>query len=160
MDSCECAAQERGWPVTIMQLNFDISISGGGPLYKGILLIMLRGMHKKHAVGYNIEFRYKVSICCNTERKQGKPYWVSPSRISAIQNVKVQFVLHKNILCYITRHIRLMLFMEIIAVYYKNHAKHINTLFGQNAESVKVKACGKYSNHCVLKGQQKVRTRS
>jgi hypothetical protein len=29
---------------------------------------------------------------------------------------------------------RLMLFRETAAVYYKNHAEHVNTLCGQNAE--------------------------
>jgi len=47
-----------------------------------------------------------------------------------------------------------MLFPEIIAVYCKNHAEHIKTLRGKNAELVKLKAGGKYSNHFVLKGKQ------
>jgi hypothetical protein len=41
---------------------------------------------------------------------------------------------------------RLMLFREIIAVYYENHTEHINTLCGQNAKFWYVKSCGTYSN--------------
>jgi hypothetical protein len=39
--------------------------------------------------------------------------------------------------------------MEIIAVSSEIHAKHINTLCGQNVEFVNVKPGGTYSNHCV-----------
>jgi hypothetical protein len=34
---------------------------------------------------------------------------------------------------------RLMLFGEIIAVYCENHMEHINTLFGQNAETLYIR---------------------
>jgi hypothetical protein len=37
-----------------------------------------------------------------------------------------------------------MLFMEIIPVYNKNDLKSVNTLCGQNAAIVNVKACGTY----------------
>jgi len=43
-----------------------------------------------------------------------------------------------------------MLFMEIIAVCSQIHAKHINTLCGQNVEFVNVKAGGTYSDHWAL----------
>jgi hypothetical protein len=42
---------------------------------------------------------------------------------------------------------RLMLCRGIIAVYCENHTEHINTLCGQNAEFLIVKAGGTYSNH-------------
>jgi hypothetical protein len=42
--------------------------------------------------------------------------------------------------------------MEVIAVYSKNHIKHINTLQRQNAESFIVKAEGSYSYHYALRG--------
>jgi hypothetical protein len=45
---------------------------------------------------------------------------------------------------------RLMLFREIIAVYCENHTEHINTLYGQNAVFVNVKAGGIYSYRRVL----------
>jgi len=45
-----------------------------------------------------------------------------------------------------------MLYTEIIAVFSQIHTKHINTLCGQNVESVKVKPGGTYSNQWVLKG--------
>jgi hypothetical protein len=46
-----------------------------------------------------------------------------------------------------------MLFKEIIADYFKNHVKHMNTLCEQNAELFNVKADGgTYSNHCALRG--------
>jgi hypothetical protein len=41
----------------------------------------------------------------------------------------------------------LTLFKKIIAVYSENHAKHINTLCGQNAELLIVKAGNTYSYH-------------
>jgi hypothetical protein len=47
---------------------------------------------------------------------------------------------------------RLMLFREIIAVYYKNHIKHANTLCGQNAEFWYVKAVSTYSHHWAVQG--------
>ena len=40
---------------------------------------------------------------------------------------------------------QLMLYRQIIAVFSVIHAKHINTLFGQNAVFRKVKAVGTYS---------------
>jgi hypothetical protein len=45
----------------------------------------------------------------------------------------------------------LTLFKEIIAVYSQNHMKGINTLCGQNAEVLVIKAGDTYSYHCVLK---------
>jgi hypothetical protein len=45
-----------------------------------------------------------------------------------------------------------MLFMEIIAVCSQIHAKHINTLCGQNVEFVNVKAGGTYSDYWALEG--------
>jgi hypothetical protein len=45
-----------------------------------------------------------------------------------------------------------MLFREAIAVYYKNHMTHTNTLCRQNAEFQYVKVGGIYSNHWALKG--------
>jgi hypothetical protein len=44
---------------------------------------------------------------------------------------------------------RLTLFKEIIGVYCEIHAKHTNTLCGQNAEFWYVKSGGTYSNHWV-----------
>jgi hypothetical protein len=44
-----------------------------------------------------------------------------------------------------------MLFRETVAVYYENHTEHINTLCGQNAGFLYVKADGMYSNHWALK---------
>jgi hypothetical protein len=46
----------------------------------------------------------------------------------------------------------LMLFREIIAVYSENHMESINTLCEQNVELLNVKAGGRYSYHCALKG--------
>jgi translation initiation factor IF-1 len=43
-----------------------------------------------------------------------------------------------------------MPFRETVAVYCENHTEHTNTLCGQNAEYVNVRAGGIYSNHCVL----------
>ena len=45
-----------------------------------------------------------------------------------------------------------MLYGEIIAVCSEIHAKHTNTLCGQNAEFVNVKAGGTYSDHWALEG--------
>jgi hypothetical protein len=42
---------------------------------------------------------------------------------------------------------RLMLFGGTVAVYFKNHMKHINALCGQNVEFCYVKADGTYSDH-------------
>jgi hypothetical protein len=42
--------------------------------------------------------------------------------------------------------------MEIIAVCFQIHTKHINTLCGQNVEFVDVKADGTYSDHWVFRG--------
>jgi hypothetical protein len=49
-----------------------------------------------------------------------------------------------------------MLFRETVAVYCENHTKHTNTLCGQNAEFLCVKASGTYGNHWTLKGSSKV----
>jgi hypothetical protein len=38
-----------------------------------------------------------------------------------------------------------MLFRETVAVYCENHTEHINTLCGQNAEFLDVKAGGTYT---------------
>jgi hypothetical protein len=40
----------------------------------------------------------------------------------------------------------------MIVVYSENHTKHINTLCGQNAELLKVKAGGSYNYRCALNG--------
>ena len=45
-----------------------------------------------------------------------------------------------------------MLYTEIIAVCSEIHTKHINTLWGQNAEVVNVKPGGTYSDHWALSG--------
>jgi hypothetical protein len=45
-----------------------------------------------------------------------------------------------------------MLFRKISDVYCENRTEHINTLRGQNAEFLCVKAGGIYSNHSALKG--------
>jgi hypothetical protein len=45
-----------------------------------------------------------------------------------------------------------MLFREISDVYCENRAEHTNTLRGQKAEFLYVKAGGIYSNHSALKG--------
>jgi len=45
-----------------------------------------------------------------------------------------------------------MLYREIIAVCFRIHTKHINTLCGQNVEFVNVKPGGSYSDHWALKG--------
>jgi hypothetical protein len=47
----------------------------------------------------------------------------------------------------------LMLFWEITAVYSENHTKPINTLCGQNAKLLNIKAGSMYSYHWVLKSQ-------
>jgi hypothetical protein len=44
----------------------------------------------------------------------------------------------------------LMLFKKIIALYSENHTKPLNTICGQNAELLNVKACGTYSYHWAL----------
>jgi hypothetical protein len=44
---------------------------------------------------------------------------------------------------------------EIISGYSEKQTKHINTLYGQNAEFFGVKAGGEYSCQCVLKNFQK-----
>ena len=51
-----------------------------------------------------------------------------------------------------------MLYREIIAVYSEIHTKHINTLCGQNVESLNVQPGGWYSNHCALKFKLMVST--
>jgi len=45
-----------------------------------------------------------------------------------------------------------MLYREIIVVCSQIHAKHINTLCGQNIELLNVKPGGTYRNHWDLKG--------
>jgi hypothetical protein len=45
-----------------------------------------------------------------------------------------------------------MLLREIFTFYSENHAKPINTLYGQYAELLVVKAGGTYSYHWALKG--------
>jgi hypothetical protein len=45
-----------------------------------------------------------------------------------------------------------MLFKEIVSVYTENYIKPTNTLCGQNAKLLIVKAGGTYSNHKTLKG--------
>jgi hypothetical protein len=45
---------------------------------------------------------------------------------------------------------QLMLYREIIAVCSQIHAKHINTVCGQNVGLLNVKCGGTYSNHCAL----------
>jgi len=44
-----------------------------------------------------------------------------------------------------------MLYREIIAVCSEIYIKHINTLYEQNVEFVKVKPDGTYSDHWVVK---------
>jgi hypothetical protein len=44
-----------------------------------------------------------------------------------------------------------MLFKEIIAVNNENHKEPINTLWGQNTESVNVKVAGAYTYYWTLK---------
>jgi hypothetical protein len=45
-----------------------------------------------------------------------------------------------------------MLYREIIAVCFKIHTEHINTLCGQNVELLNVKPVGIYSNNWAVKG--------
>jgi hypothetical protein len=45
-----------------------------------------------------------------------------------------------------------MLFRETSYAYCENHIEHTNTLRGQNAEFLSVKAADIYSNHSDLKG--------
>jgi uracil DNA glycosylase len=47
----------------------------------------------------------------------------------------------------VTTIIWLMLFREIIAVYFENHTETINTIRGQNAELLNVNVGGAYSYH-------------
>jgi hypothetical protein len=47
----------------------------------------------------------------------------------------------------------LVLLKDIIALYSEKHTKPINTLCGQNAELLTVKAGGKYMYHRVLKSE-------
>ena len=51
---------------------------------------------------------------------------------------------------------QLILYREIIAVGSEIHTKHINTLCGQKAEFVNVKAGGTYSDHWALEGYMSV----
>jgi hypothetical protein len=50
-----------------------------------------------------------------------------------------------------------MLYDDIIAVGSEIHTKHLNTVCGQNVESVDIKAGGTYSNQWALK-EDPVRT--
>jgi len=45
-----------------------------------------------------------------------------------------------------------ILYREIIAVCSEIHAKHINTLCGQNTQLLNVKVGGTYSDHWALEG--------
>jgi hypothetical protein len=45
-----------------------------------------------------------------------------------------------------------MLFKEILAIYYENNKKSINTLCGQNVESLTIKASDACSYHWALNG--------
>jgi hypothetical protein len=45
-----------------------------------------------------------------------------------------------------------MVFKKMIAVYSENNTRHVNTLSGQNAELLKVKAGGAYKYYSALKG--------
>jgi hypothetical protein len=45
-----------------------------------------------------------------------------------------------------------MLFGETVAVYCENHTEHTDTVCGQNAEVMNVKAGIIRNNHCALKG--------
>ena len=45
-----------------------------------------------------------------------------------------------------------MLYMEIIAVCFEIHTKHINSLYGQKVELLNIKHGGTYSNHWGFKG--------
>jgi hypothetical protein len=49
-----------------------------------------------------------------------------------------------------------MWFREIIAAYYENHTKPVNTLCEQNAELLTIKVGGTYSYHWALKGKKKM----
>jgi hypothetical protein len=40
-----------------------------------------------------------------------------------------------------------VLFREIIAVYFENHQKHVNTVHGQNIEVFNITAGNVYNNH-------------
>jgi hypothetical protein len=42
----------------------------------------------------------------------------------------------------------LVLFREIISVYFENCQKHVNTVHGQNTEVFNVTAGSMYNNHC------------
>ena len=42
----------------------------------------------------------------------------------------------------------LVLFREIISVYFGNHQKHVSTAHGQNTEVFILKAGSMYNNHC------------
>jgi hypothetical protein len=47
-----------------------------------------------------------------------------------------------------------MLFRKTVAVYCENHTENTDTLSGQNAEFLCVKAGGTYNNHWALKGKK------
>jgi hypothetical protein len=44
-----------------------------------------------------------------------------------------------------------MLYREIIAVCSQIHTKHINTVYGQNVDSLNVKSGGTYSDHWAVR---------
>jgi hypothetical protein len=47
---------------------------------------------------------------------------------------------------------QLMLCIEIIAVCFQIHTKHINTLYEQNTEFLNITAGGTYNDHWALEG--------
>jgi hypothetical protein len=47
---------------------------------------------------------------------------------------------------------QLIPYREIIAVCFEIHTTHVNTVCGQNVESLNVKTCGVLNNHWVLEG--------
>jgi hypothetical protein len=66
--------------------------------------------------------------------------------------MKIQSAMKKTQHFFITKTSWLMQFKEIITVYSENCAKPINTLCGQNAELLIIKAGGAHSYHWALKG--------
>jgi hypothetical protein len=45
----------------------------------------------------------------------------------------------------------LILFREIVAIYFENNKQHIITLYGKNAVIIRVKGDNRCSNYCALK---------
>jgi hypothetical protein len=68
------------------------------------------------------------------------------------QYLRIQSVLQRKHNTFSWLRCLLILLEEIIAIYSENHTKHTNTLCGQNAELLIVKAACKYSYHWALKG--------